>query len=311
MMKKYFFLVFLALAALIVSCGKTPVSDPVEKEDEETATPSTPATPSEPKDYTIKVISYNIRVPSNETNPDNNWPVRKPGTPAMLLAQKPTVFGLQEAVTEQINYIVENVPGYSYYGVGRDNGKPIPGASGEIMAIFWDNKQVEAVDWGTFWLSETPERVSLGWDAACRRTATWGIFLHKESGRKFFYVNTHLDHKGATARKEGLKLIVSKIAELNTEKLPVILTGDFNVKPTDASVEVLRGTLQDARVVAPVTDTDNTYNAWTAKGKSIIDYIWFSGFDGILYYHTLRDAYGGVSLISDHYPVSAGLVLRG
>ena len=105
MMKKYFLLVFLALAALIVSCGKTPVSDPVE--DEETATPSTPAIPSEPKDYTIKVISYNIRVPSNETNPDNNWPVRKPGTPAMLLAQKPTVFGLQEAVTEQINYIVE------------------------------------------------------------------------------------------------------------------------------------------------------------------------------------------------------------
>ena len=61
MMKKYFLLVFLALAALIVSCGKTPVSDPVEKEDEETATPSTPATPSEPKDYTIK--SYGRALP--------------------------------------------------------------------------------------------------------------------------------------------------------------------------------------------------------------------------------------------------------
>ena len=304
MVKHNVLFAIMVLAVMTVSCGKIPFPEPADDKEEETQAPS------ETKDYTIKVISYNIRVPSSETNPDNNWPVRKPGTPAMLQAQQPTVFGLQEAVTEQINYIVGNVPGYSYYGVGRDNGRPIPGASGEIMAIFWNNKEVELLDYGTFWLSETPDKVSFGWDAACRRTATWGIFSHKESKRKFFYINTHLDHKGTTARTEGLKLIVSKIAELNTEGLPVILTGDFNVQPTDACVEVLRSTLQDARVAAPVTDSDNTYNAWTAKGKRIIDFIWFSGFDSIQYYRTLREAYGGIALISDHYPICAGLVLK-
>ena len=304
MVKHNVILAIMSLAVMMAACSKTPAEDPQKNQEEDNVTPAGP------KDYTIKVISYNIRVPSSETDPNNNWPVRKVGTPAMLQAQQPTVFGLQEAVTEQIKYIVDNVPGYSYYGVGRDNGSPIPGASGEIMAIFWNDKQVDVHDYGTFWLSETPDRVSFGWDAACRRTATWGVFYHKESKRKFFYVNTHLDHKGATAQKEGLKLIVSKIAELNTDNLPVILTGDFNVVPTDPCVEALRASLQDARVVAPVTDTDNTYNAWTPAGKRIIDYIWFSGFDGIQYYHTLRETYNGVALISDHYPIIAGLVLR-
>ncbi len=66
----------------------------------------------------------------------------------------------------------------------------------------------------------------------------------------------------------------------------------------------------DARMAAPVTDQYNTYNAWTANGKSIIDYIWFSGFGGVLSYHTVRDAYAGVSLISDHYPITAQLVIK-
>lgn len=293
----------LAFAAMfVIGCSKPAVpSDEIPAEDE---------TPSTPQSWVIKVMSYNIRVPSNETDPNNNWPVRKVGTPAMINAQKPVVFGLQEAVTEQIKYILENVQGYNYYGVGRDNGSPIPSASGEIMAIFWDSKKVTILDWGTFWLSETPDRVSMGWDAACRRTATWGIFEHNESKRQFLYINTHLDHKGTTARKEGLKLIVSKIAELNDNNLPVILTGDFNVQPSDECVEVLRSTLTDARVAAPVTDQYNTYNAWTANGKRIIDFIWYSGFDGILSYHTVRDAYAGIALVSDHYPITAELVIK-
>ncbi|MBO6168609.1 MAG: endonuclease/exonuclease/phosphatase family protein [Bacteroidales bacterium] len=302
-MKRLFF-AFTVAALMLCACSK-PVDVPVddkggEKEEQ----------PAKPQYWKIKVMSYNIRVPSKEANPDNDWPVRKVGTPAMIKAQRPTVFGLQEAVTEQIKYILDNVEGYSYYGLGRDNGKAIPSASGEIMAIFWDDAQVSVLDWGTFWLSDTPDKVSKGWDAACRRTATWCRFKHKESGKDFLYVNTHLDHKGATARKEGLKLVVSKIAELNTDKLPVILTGDFNVPPTDECVEVLRSTMRDARVTSPVTDQYNTYNAWTPEGKRIIDYIWYSGFDGILSYHTVRDPYAGVALISDHYPITAQLVIK-
>ncbi|MBO4671682.1 MAG: endonuclease/exonuclease/phosphatase family protein [Bacteroidales bacterium] len=294
-------------AMVLAACGKE--TGDKQPEDQTPDTPETPA-PQEHQKWTMKVMSYNIRVPSNETDPNNNWQVRKVGTPAMLLAQRPAIFGLQEAVTDQIVYIASNIEGYTYYGLGRDNGKAVPGASGEIMAIFWKKSELENLSRGTFWLSETPDQVSLGWDAACRRTATWGIFLHKASGRQFLFVNTHLDHKGATARKEGLKLIVKKIQELNPDKLPVVLTGDFNVQPDDECIAELRSTMKDARVEAPVTDQFNTYNAWTENGKKIIDFIWFSGFDGILYYHTLRDPYGGVKLISDHYPITAGLVLK-
>mgnify|MGYP002870097598 CR=1 FL=1 len=257
------------------------------------------------KDSELKVISYNIRLGVADDG-DNSWELRKEASVAMIEEQQPDIFGLQEAYDFQVGYLEEQCPQYGAIGVGRDDGD----SEGEHMEIFYNKDKFNLKDWGTYWLSETPDKVSFGWDAACRRTATWGIFSHKESKRKFFYINTHLDHKGTTARTEGLKLIVSKIAELNTEGLPVILTGDFNVQPTDACVEVLRSTLQDARVAAPVTDSDNTYNAWTAKGKRIIDFIWFSGFDSIQYYRTLREAYGGIALISDHYPICAGLVLK-
>ena len=107
-------------------------------------------------------MSYNIRL-DHKGDGDNAWPVRKEATIAMLEDVKPDVFGVQEALPHQVAYITEQAPNYKNVGVGRDDGV----AKGEFMSIFWNVETMEMLEWGTYWLSETPDVPSYGWDAAC------------------------------------------------------------------------------------------------------------------------------------------------
>ena len=160
----------------------------------------------------ISVISYNIRMMPAEDG-TNSWQYRYPCSAMMIEDQKPDIFGLQEAYPEQVRYMEEYTKGYKSVGVGREDGKH----EGEHMSIFYNKKTVKLIKWGTYWLSETPDKPSMGWDAACKRTATWALMQHKASGKKFYYVNTHLDHVGKEARQKGLELIVERIASMNPE----------------------------------------------------------------------------------------------
>ena len=148
-----------------------------------------------------KIISYNVRRGDLAKDDGKNaWKKRRHATVEMIRREIPSVFGLQEALNNQVQYIANNFPQYGFVGVGRDDGK----LGGEIMAIFYLKEKFSLLDSGTYWLSKTPEKVSRGWDAACNRTLTWVKLQEKATGKTFFYFNTHLDHKGDTARM-GLK----------------------------------------------------------------------------------------------------------
>ena len=249
----------------------------------------------------LKVMSYNIRLGSANDG-TNSWSLRYTATGDMLEDQAPDVFGVQEALDYQVRYINE-MCGYEYVGVGRENGKK----EGEHMAIFWNKKSVSMLKWGTFWLSETPQKPSKGWDAACFRTATWALMKDKKTGKKFYFVNTHLDHEGKEAQKNGLKLIVDRIGEINPEGYPMVLTGDFNMKPDDPNLAELDSKMQSTRKIAAVTDNHDTYNGW-GRGSGIIDYIYVSGFSSCPEYQTVVKRYRDRKFVSDHYPVSARLI---
>lgn len=135
-----------------------------------------------------------------------------------------------------------------------------------------------------------------------------GLVRDKKSGRKFFFVNTHLDHVGKTARKESLEMILSRIEEMNPEELPVVLAGDFNMREDDPAMDALDGKMSDARRAAESTDDLHTYNGW-GDSRNAIDFIFFSGFKVCTEYRTIQDSYDGISYISDHYPIKATLVL--
>ena len=250
----------------------------------------------------IKVISYNIRYITPKDGP-NEWKYRAEASPAMILDNAPDIFGVQEAYAEQLRYLDDNLPNYSFVGVGREDGL----SKGEHMAIYYNTDKVELLDWGTYWLSETPEVPSKGWDAACKRTATWTLLKMKESGRRFYYVNTHLDHRGVEAQRKGLDLIVSRIEEMNIDCLPMILTGDFNIQPDNPALTELNVRMLNAKNTAIKTDTLGTYNGWGTRSL-VIDYIYYYRFSKCPEYETITSPYKGVTHISDHYPIAARLI---
>ena len=253
-----------------------------------------------------KIISFNVRYSSApEIDGDNRWELRRDASVKMVAQQKPLAMGLQEACPDQIDFLDLNLTGYKHIGVGRDDGKN----AGEMMAIYYDTNRLTLLDSGTFWLSETPEKVSIGWDAACNRTCTWGHFKVNDTGFEFLYFNTHLDHAGSQARRNSIKLIVAKMAELNPNNVPVFLSGDFNSTTDDTIFEPLKASLKDAREVSAISDKNITYNGFgkvidnpDTRKEWVIDHIFFSGVNPMAF-RVLNGNYG-VPFISDHYPIA-------
>jgi endonuclease/exonuclease/phosphatase family metal-dependent hydrolase len=251
----------------------------------------------------ITVMSFNIRM-GTANDGTNSWEYRYPATAMMIYDQKPDVVGVQEALYEQVMYLKNALsPDYKVFGVGREDGRN----KGEHMEILYNKKTVKVLKWGTFWLSETPKKPSMGWDAACYRSATWALMKEKKSGRKFYMVNTHLDHIGVVAREKGLQLICNKIAEMNKSGLPMVLTGDFNMEITDPSMAPVKKAMKNARTDAVKTDDHFSYNGW-GKDSDTIDYVWYSGFSSCTEFQTVTKPYMDRTFISDHFPVKAHLI---
>lgn len=249
----------------------------------------------------VKVMSYNIKY-ANENDGENSWSLRKDFLTNQIKFYEPHIFGVQEAVFLQMEHFTENLPNYQYVGVGRDDGK----TAGEYSAIFYDSTLYKVLEENTFWLSPTPEKISVGWDAAMERVCTYALLESLETKEKFWVFNTHFDHIGEKARKESVKLILSKIAKLNTRSFPVILMGDLNLEPTHESVKFLAGKMDDSKDIAKlVFGPEGTYNAYdfSAPVTRRIDYIFTSkGEVEVLKYAVLSDSWD-LKYPSDHLPV--------
>ena len=272
--------------ALLCSCGyASPTPEPSPE-------PEAP-TPSE---GVLSVMSFNVRYLIGDTG-TNSWENRKIGIFEMLEDKKPMVMGVQEAYVSQVNDILEAMPQYKAYAIARDGAS----SENETCGVFYLKDSIALMNVGNFWLSESPSKVSMGWDAACTRICTWALFRIKTSGQKFYHFNTHLDHVGTTARREGLRLIWSKIEEINKDGFPVFITGDFNTGPEDAIFE--GSPYASARDDAPVTDNEKTYNAWGKSSQAkLIDFIFYKGMTPQTF-ETVTEGYAGVEYISDHYPI--------
>ena len=253
----------------------------------------------------LKIISYNIRTLARDG--ENSWQFRKHATKNMIELHKPDAFGLQEAMLPHMQYIDSVCPQYARVGVGRSDGKE----GGEFVTIYYNKERFDLLDSGTFWLSETPDQVSRGWDAALPRITTWVKLRDKATKRKFFYFNTHFDHMGTTARVESSKLIVEKIREIAGKKATVVLTGDFNIESENEALQPLYDNMSAARRCAPITDNKGTYNGWgLMKRYPVIDHIFYGGRKVKCNAFRTLDGDYGAKFISDHFPLEAIFTIR-
>ena len=255
----------------------------------------------------LYVGTYNIRYENQgDYKKGNGWKQRCPVVCAQINFQHPDVLGTQEVLAEQLDDMKALLTDYDYIGVGRDDGK----RKGEHTVIFYDRKTIRLLQQGHFWLSETPDKPGLGWDAACTRICTWGKFRSRKAGKTFYFFNLHLDHVGVVARRESARLVGRRIREIAKGK-PVILTGDFNVdqKDTIYSIFTTSGLLNDSYEHSKQRFAENgTFNGFNPDRKtdSRIDHIFVSPSFHVMRYGILTDCYWTDQerrLPSDHYPV--------
>jgi endonuclease/exonuclease/phosphatase family metal-dependent hydrolase len=257
----------------------------------------------------LRIMTYNIRL-DIASDGQNSWPNRKEFFLSQLKFYAPDIFGIQEALPNQVKDIANGLPEYDHIGTGRDGVN-----KGESSNIFFNKDRFICARSGTFWLSETPDTISKGWDAALNRVCTYGYFRNKRSGKKFWVFNTHLDHVGEIARTKSIELILARIASLNKDNAPVIFMGDFNSEPEADRILALKKTMSDSRDVSiekpfgPI----GTFNGFRHDEPVTrrIDYIFISkgGHIQVRKYAVLSDA-KDLRYPSDHLPVYAEVLLK-
>ncbi len=254
------------------------------------------------------VGSYNIRYKNwNDSVQGEQWPKRCQVICDQVNFMSPDAFGAQEVLYGQLCDMLKALDGYDYIGIGRDDGKQ----GGEFEPIFYKKDKLTLLDHGDFWLSETPEKPGLGWDAACIRICTWGKFavktgvpmrrhgLFNKRAKKtvptFYYFNLHMDHVGVVARREAAKLVVARIREI-AQGAPVVVTGDFNVDQTNEIYTIFTnsGLLEDSYDAARIRFAENgTFNAFKTEyfTTSRIDHVFVSPNTQVEAYGVLTNSY--------------------
>lgn len=265
----------------------------------------------------VRVMSFNIRY-DEPRDGINAWPNRKALVASMMRFHKADLIGVQEALKHQMDELGALLPEYSWVGVGRADGK----TGGEYSAIFYRKSRFKSLDSSTFWLSETPNVPSTGWDAALPRIVTWIKLRDLTTGKVFFHFNTHFDHRGERAREMSAQLLLNRISQI-TKTSPVVVTGDLNFTEDAAGYKILTGkssgtfansktALLDGRYVSQQghygpSSSFNEFKALVPEKK--IDYVFVKGNIRVFQHGILSETLYG-RFPSDHCPVLAEIVIE-
>ncbi len=248
-------------------------------------------------------MTLNLRY-ENTYDKENGWDKRRDEVARMINFYQPDLLGIQEGLYAQVHFLDSALPHYDYIGVGREDGKQ----QGEYAAIFYNTKKLTCLNQKTYWLSETPDKVSKGWDAALERIVTFGTFVAKGKKDTFYVFNCHMDHIGKTAREQSARFILHLIDSMCLAKSKVVLTGDMNAEPDEAPLQVFKTRFDDLYQTPSIQHygppgTFNNFKTDQPVTKRI-DYIFVKNIPVYSYIH-IDDRRDNTLWLSDHLPVLA------
>jgi endonuclease/exonuclease/phosphatase family metal-dependent hydrolase len=251
------------------------------------------------------VASFNIRY-ENAADGKNSWIERRDELSNLINQFNPDILGIQEGLFNQVEFLKTQLPEFDYAGVGRDDGKH----SGEYSAIFYNFKKWRLVQTSTYWLSESPERISVGWDASMNRIVTYAKLEHLETQKTLHVFNTHFDHLGEMARVNSAKLIIELTRKLVSDSQPCLLLGDLNAEPASVPIKTISSFFEDAAQHSSEKDSElGTYQGFgSVLSEPRIDYI-FTRNCTVNNYKTVKEKRVNGLHFSDHYLIMAKLSL--
>lgn len=291
----------LVLFALGCSSGKSDVEEPVPG-------PEEPATGT----LSLKVMSFNIRYSNTTDQGTIAWSQRRKPCIDMIKDVNPGVIGMQESRTEQRSYLKAMLTNYELLEVpGTGTG------TGGNSTVLYRKDLFTCVDWGYFYLSDTPEKPSAPWNAtnSARRSSVWVHLKDNASKQEFVFLSTHFPESNTSEADNEARL---KCAQLNVERmksvagnLPVFIVGDMNC--SYAADDTRRSALapyyawmQSGREKAPERDSEFSYNNFgngTPTAKWNLDHIFYKTARPVRF-QTITSHDYGVAYLSDHYPIT-------
>lgn len=262
----------------------------------------------------IRVMTYNVRY-ANPNDGENVWENRRDHVATAIRFHRPDVVGLQEAFHDQVEDLRERLPDFEWLAAGRSE----EGTAGEYVAVGYRRNRFDRERDGSFWLSETPDTPSVGWDAALPRLVRHVRFRDRVTGVEFGHFNTHFDHRGETARERSAALLRERIDELAPDA-PLVVTGDFNCREATEPYRIVtedgeaghRRSLTDSHRVSkhphhgPSTSMTDFHDL--VPGKKI-DHVFVSSGGEVVNHGTCSDTYDDGRYPSDHLPVVVDLTL--
>jgi len=266
----------------------------------------------------MRIMSFNIRW-AEETSEDaqTTWDNRKKNVASMIRFHHMDIVGLQEPWISQVHDLELLLPEFAWYGIGIEDGQ----YKGPINAIFYRTSTFKLLDKGFFFLSNTPNEPSLGWDAKYPRGVSWIKLELKKDKKIFYFFNTHFDYHGQTARDESAYLLRDEIGKIALDK-PFIVTGDFNLFPNLGGKETYRILTQITEKGHPLVDAQRktlfphhgptgTWSGFKEPGQPGIkpDYIFVSENTTVISHGILSDTFDG-QFPSDHLPVVAEIEIN-
>ncbi len=253
----------------------------------------------------LRIMSFNIRClgVGNDT-----WEDRIGIVSQTFLKSEADSIGIQEGTPEWMATLKDTVSEkYDFVGQGRDGLD-----KGEYSAIFYLKDKYDVVDSGTFWLSETPDEMSRGWDASMNRICTWAILKNKVTGKQYVHMNSHFDHIGTIAQNNSAELITEKAKEFGD--LPVVFTADMNVNEGSKAYNTMvnSGIFTDTKIQAPDTMDYLTYHDTKPEKHdgNVLDYVMVNNKLTATAYRVVTAGIDG-RYVSDHFPVYADMIFNG
>ena len=266
-----------------------------------------PAVAQESVAVDLSIMSFNIRCLNGNDTGKTHWDARRDAVCDYVNNSGADVICMQEVVQSQADDMMMNLSDqYAYMYYPRED---VPSPEG-LMTVF-DVNRFELLHNEVFWLSETPDEMTKGWEAACYRICVLTVLQDKASGYVFNVYNVHLDHQSSAAQVNGLKVVLERMKKY-PEGFNMVM-GDFNVKNTNPAYAAIAEKMQDCQTAAPNADLGCTYNSWikVTEGESI-DFIFVdregaTPKDFSICRDTWSDDEGSGYLYSDHYAIRSNV----
>lgn len=267
--------------------------------------------PPIPEDKSLLVMSQNFLYKDSD---EHGTVIERYKRFSLLVEEySPDIIGGQEATFSWFS----NLRFLNGYGIVSCSRNGFTEAEGERSPILYKKARFDLKDSGTFWLTETPDEVSVTEGANLPRICTWALLYDKYTGESVMMFNTHLDNSTDEVRAEQVKHLVENAEKIiaKQEKVDgVYLTGDFNFTPSSAPYAKLtaKGFVNTKGVAEKnLSSKEGSYHRFDPESSGReIDFCFYKGEEKVLSYEIISKSYKGANdseadFISDHYAVAA------